>query len=169
MDPLYWRNKKLINFNRFDLKQLITQNVGVSAPLTLSYDSLDDTWKAQQGDKDVTVDINPNRANRYLQALEKIDVFQWLPYDDHRAWQALQKPTFILTMKLEGYAQTDHNMNNDQSATMKKESTTIQIDIVPVDKNNPQGYYYGKLQGMPEYFLLDDKSVKILTASLYEQ
>ncbi len=169
MDPLYWRNKKLINFNRFDLKQLITQNVGVSAPLTLSYDSLDDTWKAQQGGKDVTVDINPNRANRYLQALEKIDVFQWLPYDDHRAWQALQNPTFILTMKLEGYTQTDHTMKNDQSATMKKESSTIQIDIVPVDKNNPQGYYYGKLQGMPEYFLLDDKSVKILTASLYEQ
>lgn len=79
------------------------ERIGSGGPLVLKFDRLDDSWTASKDGKDETLNINPNRANRYLDELEKMEVSTWLPYTDATAHEALKNPVFRLKLILQSY------------------------------------------------------------------
>lgn len=78
---MHWpgKKKRLFSFSRFDLREMQLERIGSGRPPGSEIDRLDDSWTASKDGKDETLNINPNRANRYLDELEKMEVSAWLP------------------------------------------------------------------------------------------
>ena len=70
-NALAWKKKSLLSFNRYNLKEMHLERIGSGGALVLKFDRLDDSWTASKDGRDETLNINPNRANRYLDELEK--------------------------------------------------------------------------------------------------
>lgn len=170
--PLAWKKKKLFDFNRFDLKEMRLDRIGSGEPMVLKFDRLDDSWTASRGGKDETLNINPNRASRYLSELEKMDVLTWLPASDANAREALQKPVFRLTLLLQVYKEPQHNNVKEGDVTFSSEEDmedkTITMDIAPAGEAGYSRFYYGRINTSPYYFMLNLDSVRVLNASLAE-
>ena len=73
-NALAWKKKSLLSFNRYNLKEMHLERIGSGGALVLKFDRLDDSWTASKDGRDETLNINPNRANRYLDELEKMEV-----------------------------------------------------------------------------------------------
>lgn len=110
-DALAWKKKRLFSFSRFDLREMHLERIGSGGPLVLKFDRLDDSWTASKDGKDETLNINPNRANRYLDELEKMEVSAWLPYTDATAHEALKNPVFRLKLILQSYKEAPPRAN----------------------------------------------------------
>lgn len=174
-NSLAWKKKQLFSFNRFDLKELHLERIGQDSPLILTFDRLDDSWAASRNGKDETLNINPNRANRYLSELEKMDVLTWLPETDQKARAALQNPIFRLNIVLQVYKEPDNHMpalgKADEVTFAPQEDTetkTITLEIAPAGEAGYSRFYYGKINTSPHYFMLKMDSVRVLGASLAE-
>lgn len=102
-NALAWKKKILLSFNRYNLKEMHLERIGSGGPLVLKFDRLDDSWTASKDGRDETLNINPNRANRYLDELEKMEVASWLPYTNPEAREALKKPVFRLKLVIQVY------------------------------------------------------------------
>ena len=94
------------------------ERIGSGGPLVLKFDRLDDSWTASKDGKDETLNINPNRANRYLDELEKMEVSAWLPYTDATAHEALKNPVFRLKLILQSYKEAAPVQANPVPATL---------------------------------------------------
>lgn len=178
-DNLSWLQKKLFRFSRLELRELGLARAN-EEPLKLKYDYLGESWSATSGDKDVTSLINPNRARYYLDALEKINVKQWLPHSDEDAAKALEKPVFTLSITLNvpendnkklTVIPTPDNQTFTElpipADTVRQETVTLQI--APMGQAGQTFYYYGKISTSPYYFILEMDAVQILGASVYER
>ena len=102
-NALAWKKKSLLSFNRYNLKEMHLERIGSGGALVLKFDRLDDSWTASKDGRDETLNINPNRANRYLDELEKMEVVSWLPYTNPEAREALKKPVFRLKLVIQVY------------------------------------------------------------------
>lgn len=178
-DDLVWRPKKLIQFSRLYLKTLELARAG-QHPLVLDYDHLLDTWKGVSGGRDVTMDINPNRARYYLTALENMYIRQWLPYSDQAAADALQSPVFTLRMELEEPVGEETRLNIIDRPTNSNfthlplpaeeyAKRTVTLQIAPAGEAGYSDFYYGRISTSPYYFIIDMNEVRKLGASVYEE
>ncbi len=173
-ESLYWKQNKLFNFSRFDLRQLSLERVG-QPPLVLNYDYLDDTWQATQDGKDVTVSIDNNRANRYLSELERMKVAAWLPFTDADAAEALKTPVFRLKIVLDPNQAEINIIDGDNPAAGQDQAmkpTELQekvLEIAPAGEAGHTSFYFGKMSDYPYYFILNMNEVRILGASVFEQ
>ncbi len=171
---LAWKRRNLFNFSRFDLKEMHLERVGFGGPLILKYDKLDDSWTATKDGKDETLNINPNRANRYLNALESLETVAWLPIEDVNAHRALATPVFRLTLVLQEYKSSapDELKPDSTGLTFAPTEETIEkritLEIAPAGEAGYSRFYYGKISGTPHYFILNMDSVRLLGASLAE-
>lgn len=176
-EELNWKPKKLINFSRFDLRELWLERIG-QAPLILKYNHLYDTWEGIQDGKNITVDINPNRANNYLNALEKMKVDAWLGFDNLTAADSLKTPVFRLKLILESVE--DEEPGNHSLADGEKESEMesfsektvtkeIIMEIAPAGEVGFSPYYFGKINDSPYFFILPLSEVRMLGGSVFEQ
>lgn len=172
-NSLAWKKKNLFTFSKFDLTELHLEHVGHGAPLILKFDRLDDTWTASKGGKDETLNINPNRANRYLSEIEKLQALTWLPYDHSGAQAALKNPVFRLKMVfnvtkdiLEPTEVSEDGLSfADLPSTEQK---IIQLEIAPAGQAGYSRFYYGRTNTSPNYFILNMDAVRLLGASLAE-
>ncbi|MCD8062229.1 MAG: DUF4340 domain-containing protein [Akkermansiaceae bacterium] len=175
-NALAWKKKSLLSFNRYNLKEMHLERIGSGGPLVLKFDRLDDSWTASKDGRDETLNINPNRANRYLDELEKTEVVSWLPYTNPEAREALKKPVFRLKLVIQVYK--DASQQERQEATGKDgvtfsaepemEEKTISMEIAPAGEAGFSRFYYGKINTTPYYFILNMDSVRLLGASLAE-
>lgn len=172
-NALSWKKKTLLSFNRFNLKEMHLERIGHGGPMILKFDRLDDSWTAMKDGKDETLNINPNRANRYLDELEKINVSAWLPYNDPIAHEALKNPVFRLKLIVRSYKETEPVQSTDNSGpTFASRPETVDreitMEIAPAGEAGYSKFYYGKINTSPNYFMLNMDAVRLLGASLAE-
>lgn len=169
---LAWKKKLLLAFNRYDLKEMHLERIGSGGPLILKFDRLDDSWTAVKDGRNETLNINPNRANRYLDELEKMEVLSWLPYTDANAHEALKNPVFRLKLVLQVYKDVQPAARNEGGVTFAAEPETeekiISMEIAPAGEAGYSRFYYGKINTSPYYFILNMDSVRLLGANLAE-
>lgn len=175
-NALAWKKKSLLYFNRYNLKEMHLERIGSGGPLVLKFDRLDDSWTASKDGRDETLNINPNRANRYLDELEKMEVVSWLPYTNPEAREALKKPVFRLKLVIQVYKAASRQEHREItgkdgitfSAEPEMEEKTISMEIAPAGEAGFSRFYYGKINTTPYYFILNMDSVRLLGASLAE-
>lgn len=153
--PYLWRDAAIWNFNLVDLKILRIER-GQTAPLTLNYSDLTQTWSARLGEQDVGALLNENRANRYLETLEGLKVTRWLGPDHEPAERALQNPVVTLTAIFQ--------RPDDTEAPI--ETKILKLAGAGQGGSNP--FYYGQVEGDPQFFILDLASVTKLAEPLLE-
>ena len=175
-NALAWKKKILLSFNRYNLKEMHLERIGSGGPLVLKFDRLDDSWTASKDGRDETLNINPNRANRYLDELEKMEVASWLPYTNPEAREVLKKPVFRLKLVIQVYKDVSRQERQEVtgkdgvtfSAEPEMEEKTISMEIAPAGEAGFSRFYYGKINTTPYYFILNMDSVRLLGASLAE-
>ena len=175
-NALAWKKKILLSFNRYNLKEMHLERIGSGGPLVLKFDRLDDSWTASKDGRDETLNINPNRANRYLDELKKMEVASWLPYTNPEAREALKKPVFRLKLVIQVYKDVSRQERQEVtgkdgvtfSAEPEMEEKTISMEIAPSGEAVFSRFYYGKINTTPYYFILNMDSVRLLGASLAE-
>ena len=175
-NALAWKKKSLLSFNRYNLKEMHLERIGSGGALVLKFDRLDDSWTASKDGRDETLNINPNRANRYLDELEKMEVVSWLPYTNPEAREALKKPVFRLKLVIQVYKDASRQEHREItgkdgitfSAEPEMEEKTISMEIAPAGEAGFSRFYYGKINTAPYYFILNMDSVRLLGASLAE-
>ena len=175
-NALAWKKKSLLSFNRYNLKEMHLEGIGSGGALVLKFDRLDDSWTASKDGRDETLNINPNRANRYLDELEKMEVVSWLPYTNPEAREALKKPVFRLKLVIQVYKDASRQEHREItgkdgitfSAEPEMEEKTISMEIAPAGEAGFSRFYYGKINTTPYYFILNMDSVRLLGASLAE-
>ncbi len=99
-----WKKRNLVSFPISALRRM---TLGFQkAPLVLDYDYIGESWTGTLGDRDVTPNINPHRAEYYVRQLQKMRVDQWLDREDEDALAALKTPAFTVKLELE---ETDYS------------------------------------------------------------
>lgn len=139
-----WRHARLWSFYKVDLTKLIRTQQG-SAPLELSYDDRDESWKAACDGKDVTAELDPLRANFILTTLENLSVARWLATNDEAAAKALANPALT-------FAATENTVDDLGEITGSR-TRTLTFATDPATK-----LIYGKLSSDPSPFTLDPET-----------
>lgn len=180
VNPLQWLPPRVITFSRADLKQLVLTRAKQD-PLVLDYEYFDDNWRATQAGKDVTSSLNASRATRYLMALELLAVDRWVAADDPQALAALENPAFTIDFVLDEpienqgllevditAADADKKLKDAAMKEVKTQRVVKQISIAPNTREYEVLFYYGKVSGMKEPFIISMDKVRLLAAPLLE-
>jgi len=162
--PWEWRTTQIWNIPRVDIKH-ITIKKGNNAATTLRYNFFTEQWKANEGDKNLTANLNPNRANNFLKNLEVLSCISWLGPYHPQATNSLKTPDLIIKATI-----TPVDNDGNSLSTITKTLT--------VGSSANKHLYYGKIQTEPadantrkdeiNYFQLDQKTIQQLSVDLFE-
>ncbi len=153
-----WRNSIVWSLDRNNLKAISRKLEGES-PLTLLYDFTSEEWIANRGAQDLTAELIPARANFVLGILEGLRVTRWLALSDVSANKALARPSLAFKV-IE--ATTDDAL--EETGTITRE-----LQLAPGSAGPRPAFYYGRLVGDGQPFLLDRESYQKLTTGLLEK
>lgn len=188
MLPEAWKSKQLLDFSLSQVRSLSLQYA--KALLKLDYDYLGETWKGTLAGEDVTNRINPNRANYYLKALQKLQASTWITEGDEDALSALAHPVFTVMLKLEipdyseteaviidqehgesfaeGDPETNHRLREAALAERKIMRRTVTLDIAPSPNTGPKGFFYGRIRETGQLFTLPIDRAAMLDGGLLD-
>lgn len=155
--PYQWRNSFLWNLSIVDLEGFTIRRRG-QLPLTLTYDDLVETWTARRDGEDVLPLLNLGRARKFIDFLETLEVERWLGPDQPEASRALDRPAYSLDVR--------SRKVNDEGEVVGVETRTL--DIAPIAQSSANKFYYGRVSGDPDFFILDRTSVLRLATNLLE-
>ncbi len=149
-----WRNKRLWSLDRVDVRRLTLTRKN-ALPVTLNYKFASDTWNAKEGDTDRNADFVPARANKLIERMENLHVYQWLGKHDKKAFETLIDPDLIIDLETE------------DTETGELILRSLRIASVTKDPNNR--WFYGHLSDETDYFKLDLETVRALANPLFEK
>ncbi len=156
--PYQWKSTRLWNLSRVDVVGIQRQSAGAK-PLDLAYSFLEESWRATRDGKDVTADLNENRANFLLDSLEDLHVARWLGPDNSEAATALLAPALTLRV-------LQRNINDLGDSTGLLQRTIL---LSPISKSPENQFFYGMVEGNPNFFILDRKAHDSLAVDLFDQ
>lgn len=153
-----WRPSRLWSVDRNNLLTIGRQQ-GKESPLLLRYIFNPETWEAKQDNKDLTAEINPNRANYMLGILEGLKVSRWLRPDDEAAEAALLAPVLTFTV----VERTTNDMG-DSTGLIKRT-----VRFAPNTPGPNPRFYYGRLDSDAQPFMLDKDTFGKLATDLLDK
>ncbi len=154
VNPHEWRHALLWSLSRVDLKSVVREEKG-NPPLKLTYDFLDDKWKAFQSEKETTGNLDPARASFMLGVLENLQVSRWLSPADEQAVTALLAPEVVFKV-------TERTVDEFGDAT--GESTeTLSLALDPESQT-----IYGKRSNEPALFTITPETYLKLSIPLLD-
>lgn len=156
--PHQWKAPRVWDLAAVDVVGIERRLPG-AGPELLSYSYLDETWRATRGGRDVTAELNPNRADFLLSALERLQVVRWLGSGDAAAATALLEPA--LTIRV---LQRRTDDAGDTTAMAGRE-----LLVTPVSDSPANRFHYALVAGNPDFFILDAETVGMLTVPLFEE
>ncbi len=156
--PDEWRPARLWSLTRVNLMAIERQNDNLP-PLILRYEFNNETWTANQDDKDLSPELNSARANFMLDSLESLSVKRWLPANDEAATKALLKPT--LRFKI---IEKNFNDDGDFSGLIHRE-----IELAPNSSGTGPRFYYGRVISDNQLFRLENDSYQKIATELFSQ
>lgn len=154
--PYEWRHSRLWSVNRVNLTSIVRQTAG-EPPLTLRYNFIDESWKAERDGKDVSATLDPARANFMLTHLEGLKVSRWLATDDKGALTALVTPSLTFTV----FEKTEDEDGNETGISIRT------VSFAPAAPGANPGFYYGRLNSGQHPFLLDAMTYQKLAVDLF--
>ena len=150
-----WRHARLGSFNRVDLMSLKRQDIQTES-LELSYDFIGDTWKAKRGEKDVSANLDPLKANFLMGVIESLEVKEWLSEDDEEAIKTLENPflKFEIQQRLV-----------DEFGDKTGEVT----EVISIGVSKGSGKIFGKKSSENLYYSLSEETVLKLSIPLLDE
>ena len=153
-----WKDTRLLAIPSVDFVNL--ERTLLKQPVVkLNYNYRDEKWLATIDNNDATPNLNPARANKLLEILGDLRVNRWLNPDDAAALDALQQPALQLRL-----VSRKLNEFGEQSGI-----TLRTLDITPVTKDGPSSFFYGRLTGENDLFLLDRATALMLATDLFAE
>lgn len=153
-----WKSPSLWNLSRVDIKSILRESSG-KPPLALRYTWGIEKWNARRDGADVSADLNPNRADYLLSKLEQLQVLRWLDPSNSAAAAALLQPKLRLTV-------TARVVNDLGDETGERQRS---LSVSPVSDSAENQFYYGRLDGVPFFFMLDQQTFDDLSVELFEE
>lgn len=188
MNAEAWKSRQLLDFSLSQVRSVTLQYA--KARLELAYDYLGETWTGKLDGEDVTSRINPNRANYYLKALQKLEASLWLPAEDEDALAALATPAFSVSLNLEipdyseaeaiivdqergdpfaeGDTETDRRLRDAALAKRKILRRTVTIEIAPSSNTGARSFFYGRIRETGQLFTLPVNRAIMLDGGLLD-
>jgi hypothetical protein len=152
-----WRDSLLWNFSIFDLASLLVRKQD-HEDLLIRYDDLIEEWSAVRGEEDVTSLLNAGRARNYIDFLESLEVTRWLGPDQPAAAEALRNPAFSLHIRSRVVSSEGDPLG----------TRTRILQVAPVSPSPRNRFFYGRVVGDPDFFILDLEAHDRLTLPLLE-
>ncbi len=153
-----WRDSRLWSLDRNNLT-VISRRSGSQPPLTLLYESNADEWTANCNAQDMTSMLVPARASFMLGILEGLKVTRWLSPDDESANKALLTPSLAFKII--------ENTTDDMFDVTGQ--LTLELFLAPGSSTQNPPFYYGRLGGDGQPFLLDRDHYQKLATELLER
>lgn len=153
-----WKDTRLLSIPSVDFVNL-ERSLWQQPVLKLQYNYRDDQWQATVGEKDATSALNPARANKLLETLGDLRVNRWLAPDDAEALKALQQP--LLQLRLVSRKLNEFGEQNGLALQT--------LEITPVTRDSPSSFFYGRLTGENDIFLLDRSIALMLATDLFAE
>jgi len=150
-----WRHERVWNINRVYLKGL-ERSFNGGEPMELRYDFYDYSWQARQTGSAPARQVDPNRANYLLGALEQLRTQRWLAPGNPDAAVALATPALVIALT--------ENVESDEGTFQGVQRQELRI--APVPGTSPPNQYFGQISGEAQPFLLDRQTVEKLAMSL---
>jgi hypothetical protein len=124
--------------------------------LELSYDFIGDTWKAKRGEKDVSANLDPLKANFLMGVIESLEVKEWLSEDDEEAIKTLENPflKFEIQQRLV-----------DEFGDKTGEVT----EVISIGVSKGSGKIFGKKSSENLYYSLSEETVLKLSIPLLDE
>jgi hypothetical protein len=155
----HWRSPALWSLTRGDVIAIVRKTSN-QPDLILSYNDSLEKWSAQRDGKDVSVDLNPNRADYLLNQIASLQVSGWLSAGSSEAALALAKPPLVIELQVRRI--------NDFGEQIAIDRHTL--SIAPVSDSPQNQFYYAHLSSEPNLFMLDQPTVlDLLTDVLTEE
>jgi Domain of unknown function (DUF4340) len=152
-----WRQSRLWSIDRLN-RLIIGRKRGDEPPLNLHYNFSTEEWTANSNRQDLSPALIPARANYLLETIEGLKATRWLSPDDESAAKALLKPALIF------------KVIEDQTDELGDATGRITRDLLlaPGSAVADPAFYYGRLGGDPQPFLLDRDTYQKLASDLLE-
>lgn len=150
-----WKSSWPWSFQRFDLKEITRQQE--TENLRLEYSDVDESWRAWDGEKEVSAELNTRRAEFLLTTLEGLRVDRWLARDDTDAAAALVNPMLrfrIIRTKVD-----------DDGEWLSIDPEVFEFSPHP---GAGSGLYYGRRRADPHPFVISRDAYEKLTIDLLE-
>lgn len=157
--PYEWRSSRIWSLDRNNLRA-IARKSGDQPPLMMLYDFKTEEWTANSNRVDLTASLVPSRANYLLGILEGLRVNRWLSPDDKSAEEALATPSLIFKV-------FEDETDPMGDATGKR--IIRDLFLAPGSKMEKPAFYYGRLGGDPQPFLLERDMYDKLATELIEK
>lgn len=153
-----WKDTRLLAIAPIDFVNL--ERTLLQQPVVkLNYDYRTESWQATKDGTDATGTLNNARANKLLETLGDLRVTTWLNPDDREALDALQQPamkTLLVSRQLNEFG---------EQIGLKMQT----LEITPVTKEGKSNYFYGRLTGESDLFLLERNAALLLALDLFSE
>ncbi len=153
-----WKDPRLMAIAPIDFVNL-ERSFRQQPVLTINYDRFNESWKATRGGVDASGQLNVARATKLLETLGNLNVTSWLNPDDADALKALQEPALTLNIV--------SRMLNEFGEQVGLNTQTL--EITPVTIEGTSDYFYGRLSGESDLFLLDRNTSVLLALDLFAE
>ncbi len=153
-----WKDTRLLAIAPMDFVNL-ERTLPQQAPLKLSYRDRDESWEAWQQGEEVSAKLNPSRAAKLLEVLGDLRVNRWLSDTDAEALKALESPA--MTMNL-----ISRQLNEFGESTGLSNRT---LEITPVSPQGTSQFFYGRLSGVSDLFVIDRRTALWLALDLFSE
>lgn len=155
--PHEWRQARVWSLDRLNLLA-ISRKKDAEPPLHLLYNFTSEEWTASGGERDLTPSLVPSRANYLLGVLEGVKATRWLSPDDESAATALQTPSLIFKVL--------ENDVDDMGDIIGRKARDLYL--APGSSGPNPLFYYGRLGGDAQPFLMDKETYQNLATDLLE-
>ncbi len=157
--PHEWRASRVWSLDRNNLRA-IARKAGDEPPLMLLYDFKTEEWTANSNRADLTSSLIVARANYLLGILEGLSVTRWLSMNDESAEKALAKPSLAFKV---------FEDQTDEMGDVIGDRIVRDLILAPGSAVENPAFYYGRLGGDPQPFLLDRQTYEKLATDLIER
>jgi len=156
--PYQWKSTRLWSLSRVDVVGIRRQAAGAQ-PLDLAYSFMDESWRATRDGKDISAELNENRANFLLDSLEGLCVARWLGPGNSEAATSLIAPALTVSV-------LQKKIDDMGDSTGLVQRTLI---LSPISNSPQNQFFYGMVEGNPNFFILDRKTYDALAVDLFEE
>lgn len=145
-DGVKWQGLGILNLSSLALRRIVIAE-GDSPALTLQYDPQSNAWKGEIAGKDVTAQIQTDKANALLNKLVNFTAETWVT-DRTAGYEALKKPCLTVRILV---------LNPSAPEAAPVPHTLLFASTNPAQ---PSAAYYGRLDTNPDLFLISHEQYR---------
>ena len=149
-DGVKWQGLGILNLSTLAVRRIVIAE-GDSPAVTLHYDPQTNTWKGEIAGKDITAQIQNDKANALLNKLVSLGAETWVT-DRTAGYEALKHPSLTVQILVIDPSKPD------------APPTPHTLLFASTNPGQPSAACYGRLDGNPDLFLLNHDQYREIVA-----